>query len=105
MKPLESKKAYKFRMACVAAREEYAAKTLDANATSEAAAKAAADGFELVRVRIDRPLDLRQTDAAKRLKTALDAEGLAVEWEPRSVLARESPNGCDCIVYDLIVRW
>jgi hypothetical protein len=102
---LENKKAYKWRVACTKARADYAAQVLNPNTVSEAASKAAAEGYQLVRVRIEKPLDLRETAAAKELTKTLDGEGLTVGWEPRSVMARESPNGCDCVAYDLIVSW
>ena len=105
MSSLENKKAYKLRKACAKAQGDYASQVLDPETITAAAAKAAADGFEMVRIRIERPLDLSRTAAAAKLAAVLHREGLAMEWVPRSVLGKENASGCDLTAMDLVVRW
>ena len=94
------------RMAARKSLEAYAAKALDPDTITGAVAKAAADGFYTCRIQFDRPLDLRETEAAKALPDVLTKqEGFELEWVARLVAGRENVTGADVWAFDLLVRW
>lgn len=105
MKPEKYPRAVAARMVARESAEKFAEKALAVEAVLERVTKAAGDGFCTCRVEFARAIELRETEAAKRLAKVLTAQGFELEWSPRLVAAKDNPSGADVRTYDLLVRW
>lgn len=98
-------RADKLRQLSYQSRETYAAEKLAPDIVLAEAAKAAAAGFRSVCIASDRALDISGTKAAEELRKVAEREGLRVDWSARTVYARDSANGRDEDVTDLVISW
>jgi len=60
----------------------------------------AVKGFTSLTILPPRPLDLRETAAARRLVGQLTGAGLRCEWEPRRTAGTDGPA-----LYALVINW
>jgi hypothetical protein len=98
-------RADKLRQLADQSRETYAAEKLKPDFILGEAAKAAAAGFLSVCVHFDRAVDVSSTQAARVLSAIAAREGLKLDWSARTVFARDSINGRDERIHDLVISW
>jgi len=95
------RKAKRFLEASLRASEEYASTVLAGNWVLATAAIEAAQGHRVAFIPIERPIDIQATEAAKELKTKLEAEGFTLEWRKRSVFVA----GNEMPAWSLAIMW
>lgn len=99
------KRAGKLRALSLAAREAKAAELLNPDVVLTRAAEAASQGAEFIRISLEVPFDLRQTQAAQELHEKLVAEGFKVSWDIRQIPAKSNVTGADLTVNEPTIRW
>lgn len=78
---------------------------LDLDTVLTMATKAASEGASKLRLTLEVPGNLKDTEAAKNMQAILEREGFKVSWETRLIPAKANSSGADINISEPVIHW